>query len=72
MLGGVESLACHPKTTTLGLSAAEMEKAQIGDGLVRISVGIGDWRSVADFEQAIGEDREQASARLPLGRAQKQ
>lgn len=54
-LGGVESLACHPKTTThSGLSAAEMEKAQIGDGLVRISVGIEDWRDLlADFEQAI-------------------
>jgi methionine-gamma-lyase len=54
-LGGVESLACHPKTTThSGLSVAEMEKAQIGDGLVRISVGIEDWRDLlADFEQAI-------------------
>src|SRR6266481_4670145 len=54
-LGGVESLACHPKTTThSGLSAAEMEKAQIGDGLVRISIGIEDWRDLlADFEQAI-------------------
>ena len=31
-----------------------MEKAQIGDGLVRISMGIEDWRDVlADFEQAI-------------------
>jgi cystathionine beta-lyase/cystathionine gamma-synthase len=56
-LGGVESLACHPKTTThSGLSAAEMEKAQIGDGLVRISVGIEDWRDLlADFEQAIAK-----------------
>jgi methionine-gamma-lyase len=54
-LGGVESLACHPKTTThSGMSADEMEKAQIGDGLVRISVGIEDWRDLlADFEQAL-------------------
>jgi methionine-gamma-lyase len=54
-LGGVESLACHPKTTThSGLSAEEMEKAQIGDGLVRVSVGIEDWRDLlADFEQAL-------------------
>jgi methionine-gamma-lyase len=54
-LGGVESLACHPKTTThSALSADEMTKAQIGDGLVRISVGIEDWRDLlADFEQAI-------------------
>ena len=54
-LGGVESLACHPKTTThSGMSAEEMEKARIGDGLVRISVGIEDWRDLlTDFEQAI-------------------
>jgi len=54
-LGGVESLACHPKTTThSGMSAEEMEKAHIGDGLVRISVGIEDWRDLlTDFEQAI-------------------
>ena len=54
-LGGVESLACHPKTTThSGMSAEEMEKAHIGDGLVRISVGIEDWRDLlTDFEQAL-------------------
>lgn len=54
-LGGVETLACHPKTTThSGMSPEEMEKAQIGDGLVRISVGIEDWRDLlADFEQAL-------------------
>jgi len=54
-LGGVETLVCHPKTTThSGMSPEEMEKAQIGDGLVRISVGIEDWRDLlADFEQAL-------------------
>jgi len=54
-LGGVDSLACHPKTTThSGLSSEELEKAQIGDGLVRISVGIEHWRDLlTDFEQAI-------------------
>lgn len=54
-LGGVESLACHPKTTThSSLSADEMKQAHIGEGLVRISVGIEDWRDLlADFEQAI-------------------
>ncbi|HUJ20021.1 MAG TPA: PLP-dependent transferase [Bryobacteraceae bacterium] len=54
-LGGVETLVCHPKTTThSGMSADEMEKAGIGDGLVRISVGIEDWRDLlADFEQAL-------------------
>ena len=54
-LGGVETLACHPKTTThSSMSPQEMEQAGIGDGLVRVSVGIEDWRDLlADFEQAL-------------------
>jgi cystathionine beta-lyase/cystathionine gamma-synthase len=54
-LGGVESLACHPKTTThSGMTAEELEQAGIGDGLVRVSVGIEDWRDLlSDFEQAL-------------------
>ena len=54
-LGGVESLACHPKTTThSGMTPEELERAGIGDGLVRVSVGIEDWRDLlADFEQAL-------------------
>jgi methionine-gamma-lyase len=54
-LGGVETLACHPKTTThSGMSPQELEQAGIGDGLVRVSVGIEDWRDLlADFEQAL-------------------
>jgi methionine-gamma-lyase len=54
-LGGVETLVCHPKSTThSGMSAQELEEAGIGDGLVRVSVGIEDWRDVlADFEQAL-------------------
>ena len=54
-LGGVETLACHPKTTThSGMSQAEMEAAGITDGLVRVSVGVEDWRDLLrDFEQAI-------------------
>ena len=54
-LGGVESLACHPKTTTHSpLSAEEQQAAGITDGLVRVSVGIEDWRDLlADFEQAL-------------------
>jgi len=56
-LGGVESLACHPKTTTHSpLSAEELEAAGITDGLVRVSVGIEDWRDLlADFELALGK-----------------
>jgi methionine-gamma-lyase len=54
-LGGVETLACHPKTTThSAVPAAELRQAGITDGLVRVSVGIEDWRDLlADFEQAL-------------------
>ena len=54
-LGGVETLVCHPKTTThSGFTEAEFAEAGVTDGLVRISVGIEDWRDlVADFEQAL-------------------
>ncbi len=54
-LGGVETLACHPKTTThSSLTPEEFEIAGITDGLVRLSVGIEDWRDlIADFEQAL-------------------
>jgi methionine-gamma-lyase len=54
-LGGVESLACHPKTTThSGMTPRELEEAGIGDGLVRLSVGIEDWRDLlSDIEQAL-------------------
>ena len=54
-LGGVETLACHPRTTThSGLTPVELEEAGITEGMVRISVGIEDWRDLlADFEQAL-------------------
>jgi len=54
-LGGVETLACHPRTTThSGDSAQELDRAGVTDGLVRISVGIEHWRDLlADFEQAL-------------------
>jgi len=54
-LGGVETLTCHPKTTThSGMSAEELAQSGVTDGLVRISVGIEDWRDLlADFEQAL-------------------
>jgi methionine-gamma-lyase len=54
-LGGVESLVCHPKSTThSGMSAAELAESSVTDGLVRFSVGIEDWRDLlADFEQAL-------------------
>jgi methionine-gamma-lyase len=54
-LGGVETLACHPATTTHSeMSAAEQRDAEIGDGLIRISVGVEDWRDLlADFQSAL-------------------
>jgi methionine-gamma-lyase len=54
-LGGVESLACHPKTTThSGFTEQEFAQAGITDGLVRVSVGIEHWRDLlSDFEQAL-------------------
>jgi cystathionine beta-lyase/cystathionine gamma-synthase len=54
-LGGVETLTCHPKTTThSGMSPQELAESGVTDGLVRISVGIEDWRDLlADFEQAL-------------------
>jgi methionine-gamma-lyase len=57
-LGGVETLVCHPRTTThSSWSARELDDASIGDGLVRISVGIEDWRDLlADFENALSHD----------------
>lgn len=54
-LGGVETLACHPKTTThSGYTEEESRQAGVTDGLVRVSVGIEHWRDLlADFEQAL-------------------
>jgi methionine-gamma-lyase len=54
-LGGVETLVCHPKSTThSGFTEEESAQAGVTDGLVRIAVGIEDWRDLADdFEQAL-------------------
>src|SRR3989449_8197686 len=54
-LGGVESLACHPRTTTHSeLSPEDLELAGITDGLVRISVGVEDWRDLQrDIREAL-------------------
>ena len=54
-LGGVETLVCHPKTTThSGFTEKEFADAGVTDGLVRISIGIEDWRDLLeDFEQAL-------------------
>ncbi len=54
-LGGVETLVCHPKTTThSGFTEQQFAQAGVTDGLVRVSIGIEDWRDLlADFEQAL-------------------
>jgi methionine-gamma-lyase len=54
-LGGVETLACHPRTTTHSeLSEDEMSAAGISDSLVRISVGTEHWRDLLeDFTRAL-------------------
>ncbi len=54
-LGGVETLACHPRTTTHSeMSEAELEAAGISHALVRISVGTEDWRDLLeDLEGAL-------------------
>jgi cystathionine beta-lyase/cystathionine gamma-synthase len=54
-LGGMESLACHPATTTHSeMTPQQLERAGITQGLVRVSVGIEDWRDLLrDYESAL-------------------
>lgn len=54
-LGAMESLACHPATTTHSEMDAEGQKeAEVTDSLVRISVGTEDWRDLyEDIRQAL-------------------
>jgi methionine-gamma-lyase len=56
-LGGVETLVCHPRTTThSSWSTQDLDGGSIGEGLVRISVGIEDWRDLlADFKNALSQ-----------------
>jgi cystathionine beta-lyase/cystathionine gamma-synthase len=54
-LGGVESLACHPATTTHSeMSIEDLHSAGIPDSMVRVSVGVEDWRDLLrDIRQAL-------------------
>jgi cystathionine beta-lyase/cystathionine gamma-synthase len=54
-LGGMESLACHPATTTHSeLTAEQQLRHGVSPGLVRISVGIEDWRDLlAEYRDAL-------------------
>jgi len=55
-LGGVETLACHPRSTTHSAwSQKDLDEACIGEGLVRLSLGIENWEDLLnDFVQALG------------------
>jgi cystathionine beta-lyase/cystathionine gamma-synthase len=54
-LGGVETLVCHPATTTHSeMSEDELARYGVRDDLVRISVGIVHWRDLlAEFRTAL-------------------
>ncbi len=54
-LGGVETLACHPATTTHSeMSPDELSRTNVSDALIRISVGVEDWRDLlSDFKTAL-------------------
>jgi len=54
-LGGVESLTCHPATTTHSeMAPEELEAAGVTPGMVRLSIGVEDRRDLlADFQQAL-------------------
>ncbi len=48
-LGGVESLACHPRTTTASeMSDEDLSTSGVTEGLVRLSIGVEYWRDLAD------------------------
>lgn len=54
-LGGAESLACHPRTTTHSeMSPEQLDHAGISEGMVRLSIGIENWHDLlADFRLAL-------------------
>ncbi|HUZ14188.1 MAG TPA: cystathionine gamma-synthase family protein [Caulobacteraceae bacterium] len=56
-LGGTESLACHPRTTThSGVGAAELEALGVEEGMIRLSVGLEAPRDlIADLGLAMAE-----------------
>ncbi len=58
-LGGVKSLWCHPATMThASVDAAERARVGIGDGLIRLSVGLEDPRDLLeDWERALEATR---------------
>ena len=59
-LGGVKSLWCHPATMThAAVEAAERRRVGIGDGLIRLSVGLEDPADLfEDLDRALAATRE--------------
>jgi len=55
-LGAVESLAEHPaRMTHASIPAEERKRAGVGDGLIRLSIGVEDAADlIADLDQALG------------------
>ncbi|HEX2645596.1 MAG TPA: PLP-dependent transferase, partial [Candidatus Dormibacteraeota bacterium] len=55
-LGAVESLAEHPaRMTHASVPAAERKRSGLGDGLIRLSIGVEDAADlIADLESALG------------------
>jgi cystathionine beta-lyase/cystathionine gamma-synthase len=51
----MESLACHPATTTHSeMTTTQLDRAGVTQGLVRISVGIENWRDlVREYREAL-------------------
>jgi methionine-gamma-lyase len=54
-LGGMETLVCHPATTTHSeITPEELREYGVTDGMVRFSIGLEDWRDLlADFKSAL-------------------
>jgi cystathionine beta-lyase/cystathionine gamma-synthase len=54
-LGAMESLACHPATTTHSeMTPNQLDRAGIAPGLVRVSVGIENWRDLlGEYTEAL-------------------
>jgi len=54
-LGGTESLACHPRTTThSGVGHDELERLGVEEGMIRISIGLEAPKDlISDLEEAL-------------------
>lgn len=48
-LGGVESLACHPRSTTASeMSEEDLIASGVSEGMVRLSIGVEYWKDLAE------------------------